>query len=55
MSYKSTLACLAVGFLALAVVAGVVRNQPAQVFCLTDHGHCAPVTNFDFTALSTDR
>lgn len=43
--YQSTLACLAVGLLALAIIAGVVRNQPAQVFCTTE-GNCATETIF---------
>jgi hypothetical protein len=55
MSYRSTFACLTVGFLALAVVAGVVRKQPAQQFCLTDQGDCAAAPNWQFSALSAER
>ena len=57
MSYRSTLTCLTVVLLALAVVAGVVRIQPARQFCLTDQdqGDCAPPSNWQFNALSTER
>jgi hypothetical protein len=55
MSYRSTLTCLTVVLLALAVVAGVVRNQPAQQFCLTDQGDCATPSNWQFNALSVER
>ena len=55
MSYPSTLACLVVGFLAAALVAGTLRNQPAQSFCLADQGGCAAASNFDFYALSAAR
>ena len=55
MSYRSTLTCLTAVFLALAVVAGVVRNQPAQQFCLTDQGDCAAAPNWKFNALSAER
>jgi hypothetical protein len=51
MVYRSTLACFAVLFLALAVVAGVERNQPAQAFCLSQ-GDCAAASNFNFTGLT---
>ncbi len=57
MSYRSTLTCLAVVLLALAVVAGVVRIQPARQFCLTDQdqGDCGAPSNWQFNALSAER
>ncbi len=54
MSYPSTLACLVVGLLAAVLIAGTLRNQPARVFCLSDQGHCATASNFDFYALSAE-
>jgi hypothetical protein len=56
MSYPSTLTCLVIGFLAAFLVGTrLLAQQPAQVFCLADHGACMPASNFDFSAMTLQR
>jgi hypothetical protein len=56
MSYPSKVTCVAIGFLAVAIVgARYWHGQPAQAFCLVDNGACAPPSNFDFYAITAIR